>query len=214
MDNDANEQIDASQDVTTEQSSDSQEQPSYNNDPALLEENKRLKGTAAALQKKYLDSTRQKGQQTAPQDGSQNDNEVFSTAFDLALAKVRNGLEDVLPLYDGSNPGYEGEPSLPPEDIARIRKNPLAFVSATTLKQYFMDGNEQPLMLEIEQHMADRADALTAQSKVGSGKEKQVNPSPAPEAQQQPQQGSQDLWTMPIDDLEQIKDKQVAAAQA
>lgn len=197
---------------TTPDNSDNQQQL---DSQALAEENKRLKGTVSALQKKYLDSTRQRGTAQQPsQDGNQ-DAEVFSTAFDLADAKVRSGLENVIPLYDGTQPSYEGEPALSPEDIARIRKNPMAFVSLATMKQYFLDGNVEPVLLEIEQTMADRAARLSANNNKGSGG-KQVNPSPAPEAgaNQGQKQGSADLWTMPMDQLEQLKDAQVQQASA
>lgn len=184
---------------------------------ALRLENERLKGQARSVQKKYLEAVR-KGTQvpTSPSNGQgeQDGTEVFNAAMELSEAKLRNKLEsEVFPFYDGSHPDAKDLPTLPASEFARVRKNPWAFASRESLMHAMRTGDLQPALIDIEQSIADRVDEIgtpTTQPKStpkGAGI-KQVNPSPAPVGNQSQPQG-QDLWTMPMDQLESLNSKAV-----
>ncbi|MCL4483399.1 MAG: hypothetical protein M1445_12465 [Bacteroidetes bacterium] len=185
---------------------------------ALREENTRLKGTVSAINRKYMQALRQGVDQRTP--GSQGEPgeggdqfQVFSAAFDLAGARVREALErDIIPLYDGSDPSFEGQPALSPTDLARIRTNPLAFLSPRTFKALFKAQTEADVdrvievaSREIEEHMAARIDSSQEPTPKAKGaRGKQINPSPAPAVTPQGQPAGQDLWSMPLEELEKM----------
>lgn len=187
-------------------------------DPAALQqENERLKGQARSLQKKYLEAVR-KGTQVpvSPSNGQgeQDGMEVFNAAMELSEAKLRNQLETVVfPYYDGSNPDAKDLPTLPASEFARVRKNPWAFASRNSLMHAMRTGDLQPALLDIEQAIADRVEEISASPSPtlkpkGAGM-KQVNPSPAPVGGSQGQPQGQDLWTMPMDQLESLNQNAV-----
>lgn len=173
-------------------------------------ENKRLKGQISSIQKKYLDAMRKGSQTTTTPNGEGESEQQFNAAFNLAEASLRNELEaSVFPLYDGSDPTYKDQPSLEPAEMARIRKNPWVFASRESFMHALKTGDLKPALLDIEQAIADRVDSMassrTVAPKPGG---KQVNPSPAPvTAPAGP--AKQDLWSMPMEQLEALKNKQV-----
>jgi hypothetical protein len=186
--------------------------PSTPQDVNPLEiENKRLKGQISSVQKKYLEAVRNGSKTNTTQNGEQGESvQQFNAAFNLAEASLRNELEaSVFPLYDGSDPTYKDQPALEPAEMARIRKNPWVFASRESFVHALQTGDLKPALLDIEQAIADRVDAMASSRTVAPRPGgKQVNPSPAPvTAPAGP--AKQDLWSMPMEELETLKNKQV-----
>jgi hypothetical protein len=187
---------------------------------ALRLENERLKGQARSVQKKYLEAVR-KGTQVpaSTPNGEPDGTEVFNAAMELSEAKLRNRLEtEIFPYYDGTHPDAKDMPTLPSSEFARVRKNPWAFAARESLMHAMKTGDLQPALLDIEQAMADRVEEIGTATNPkptlkGAGM-KQVNPSPAPVGSQGQQPQGQDLWTMPMDQLESLNSKVVQTLSA
>lgn len=127
----------------------------------------------------------------------------YAVALEIAESRIRGSIEKIIPLY----------PEVPAEDIARIRANPMAFVSRDTM----LSGDWKTAQLEIEQALLDRADQIAAQKAAA----KPVAPTPAaPSNNPAPDSaadavspgtdGEQDLWSMPMADLEKLAMKEKA----
>lgn len=177
---------------------------------ALQTENGRLKGQTSALTKKL--TTLMRGNSNQPLnnqpnggDGGDEDTRVFEAAFELSEAKLRNELETkIFPLYDGSDPAYKDENQLPATELARIRQNPWAFASRQSLMHALKTGDLQPALLDVEEAISARVDEVgNNNNNQPRGVVKTVNPNPvAPAAPAN--QPKTDLWSMPLDQLEQL----------
>lgn len=181
---------------------------------SLQDENTRLKGQVSSVQKKYQDMVR-KGMSPNPtnpsaaQPNGNVDMQVIEAATQMAGAQVVTKLvQEIFPLYDGSNPDFANDPSLPQGELSRILRNPWAFCSQEAYWHALNSGDIQPAMLEIEQAISDRAAELASSNSKPNRIPKSVNPSPAPQgapaANGQPQLTKNDLWTMPMDQLDQL----------
>lgn len=177
---------------------------------ALQSENGRLKGQTSALTKKLTTLMRGNPNQNINNqpngEGDDENTRVFEAAAELSEAKLRNELETkYFPLYDGSDPEFANEPQLPVGEIARIRQNPWAFASRESFMTALKTGNLQPALLDIEQAIADRIDAMANNpNPQPKGVVKTVNPNPVAPAAPANQPQGQDLWSMPMEQLEQL----------
>lgn len=182
---------------------------------ALRQENLRLRGQTSALTKKLTTQMRgNPNQNFNNQPGGEGEDEntkVFEAAAELSEAKLRNELETkIFPLYDGSDPAYKDEAQLPASEVARIRQNPWAFASRQSFMTALKTGNLQPAMLDIEEAIAERVDALAANPNLKpKGVVKTVNPNPIAPAAPTKTEQKQDLWGMPLDQLEQLNSEAV-----
>lgn len=174
----------------------------------ILEQN--IKG----LNKALIDARRSSRQKTSPLDnpaGGENpfDSEAgqYAAALELSDARLRGNMEERIALY----------PELSPEELQRIRLNPWAFAS----RQSFLTGDWETALDEIEEKIANRVEELAGnptptkgQSPAGAPAPADVNANPTPEVlPEDVEPGSnedQDLWTMPLNKLERLKDKAVA----
>ena len=130
----------------------------------------------------------------------------YAISLQLATGQLSQKLENVYSLY----------PEIPATEIARIRKNPWAFAS----QESYMAGDVDTAMLEIEQNLLDRAEELSAADGTqnpnanGQPKPATINNNPTPEmAADDAEPGSeedQNPWTMPMDKLAKVKNKEVA----
>ena len=158
-------------------------QPSSQDDAAKLkEENERLKGNLAAIQRREYLNRRSIGGQGQPQPGQgQPGGQTFgniddstaqqiAVAYEVADGQLRRELEPILALY----------PELDASDLSRIRTNPWAFTS----RQSFMTGDVASALYEIEQMIAKQVeDKASTTASPGGGKGKAINPNPAPTPQ-------------------------------
>jgi len=123
----------------------------------------------------------------------------YGIAIQLATGNLRNKMEDLISLY----------PELPAEEISRIRKSPWAFAGHDS----FINADWETAALEIEQAMLTRAEEISA------SKTNQNSPIPA-DVNSNPVSGAEnsvpgneegeDLWNMPLNELEMEKNKAVA----
>jgi len=177
---------------------------------ALQNENGRLKGQTSALTKKLTGLMRGNSNQNFNnQPSGQGDDEhtrVFEAAAELSEAKLRNELETkIFPLYDGSDAAFKDEAQLPASEIARIRQNPWAFASRQSFMHALKTGDLQPAMLDIEEAISARVEeAANNNNNQPKGVVKTVNPNPVAPAAPANQPQGQDLWTMPMEQLEQL----------
>jgi len=178
---------------------------------ALRQENLRIRGQNSALTKKLTTTMRDNSNRNFnnPSGNGEGDDEgtrVFEAAFELSEAKLRNELETkILPLYTGSDPAYKDDPQLPAEEVARIRQNPWAFASRQSLMHALKTGDLQPALLDVEEAIAERVDALANNpNPQPKGVVKTVNPNPVAPATPANQPQGQDLWSMPMEQLEQL----------
>jgi hypothetical protein len=167
-----------------------------------------------ALNKALIDE-RRKGRQGSPQpigddQGNPFDSEAgrYGVALELSDSRLRGGLEERIALY----------PELPAEEVQRIRLNPWAFAS----RKSFLSGDYETVLDEIEEQIADRVEKIAENSSEQPKGQPQadgqppvsVNANPAPEGQpDEAVPGSaedQNLWTMPLDKLEALKNKAVS----
>lgn len=174
---------------------------------ALQQKFERTNGQVSALQKKINDSIKGRVTQTPAQPEGDGDDPtaIVYQAMNLAGAEIRNKLEnEIIPLYDGSNPEYQDQPTLPPDELSRIRRNPWAFVSLETQRYVLKSGDLSPAMLEIEQAMADRAEALAQSNPKPTPKipAKDINPNPVPAGTPPQEETTEDLWNMSDEELE------------
>jgi len=177
---------------------------------ALRQENLRIRGQNSALTKKLTTTMRDNSNRNFnnPSGNGEGDDEgtrVFEAAFELSEAKLRNELETkIFPLYTGSDANYKDDPQLPAEEVARIRQNPWAFASRQSLMHALKTGDLQPALLDVEEAIAERVDALANNpNPQPKGVVKTVNPNPvAPVAPAN--QPKEDLWSMPMEQLEQL----------
>lgn len=155
-----------------------------------------------ALNQKVVDLTKERNSsQQSPYLNPENGN--YSDSLKLATADLREGLEKLFTLY----------PELSPDTVSRIRSNPLGFVS----QDFFGKLNVQNALIDIETLMAREVGIVggsqqaPAQPKVPA----QVKPSAAPVGEDPQAQGptAEDLWTMPMGDLEQEAYKQLRSRQ-
>jgi hypothetical protein len=160
-----------------------------------------------ALNRALIESRRGRGQN--PQGNP--DEDMFTTpegqyaiSLQLATGNLKSGLEPIFDLY----------PEIPAEDIARIRKNPWAFASQDS----YMKGDHETALLEIEQALLERANTVSAPKQPGNTvpatTPATVNNNPTPEVPGQEATPGTDedenLWTMPMDKLVAVKNKEVA----
>jgi len=178
---------------------------------ALRQENLRIRGQNSALTKKLTTTMRDNSNRNFnnPSGNGEGDDEgtrVFEAAFELSEAKLRNELETkILPLYTGSDPAYKDDPQLPAEEVARIRQNPWAFASRQSLMHALKTGDLQPALLDVEEAIAERVDAIANNpNPQPKGVVKTVNPNPVAPATPANQPQGQDLWSMPMEQLEQL----------
>jgi len=177
------------------------------------EEIKVLKKNIQGLNKALIDSRRSGRQNNLPggnQEGNPFDTEAgqYAAALELSDARLRGNIEERLALY----------PELSGDEIQRIRLNPWAFAS----RQSFLTGDWETALDEIEEKIATRVEELSVssptqpqgQQEAGASAPATVNANPAPEgeAEEAPMGSNEDenLWTMPMDKLEALKNKAVA----
>lgn len=137
----------------------------------------------------------------------------YSVALQIATAQLFQKMEDVYALY----------PEIPQAELNRIRRNPWAYSSM----QSYQRGDVDAAALEIEQYLYDRVNEIGAgngnngqPSNPANGTQvrqqpAQVNNNPASAAEEPPVPGTSEdtnLWTMPLDKLERVKNKQLAQA--
>lgn len=178
---------------------------------ALRQENLRLRGQTSALTKKLSQSMRDRSTQNFNNQGGNGEGDdegtrVFEAAFELSEAKLRNELETkILPLYTGADPSFKDDPQLPAEEVARIRQNPWAFASRQSLMHALKTGDLQPALLDVEEAIAARVDALANNpNSQPKGVVKTVNPNPVAPVAPANQPKGEDLWNMPMEQLEQL----------
>jgi hypothetical protein len=126
----------------------------------------------------------------------------YAISLELATGALGRGLEPIFDLY----------PELPADEIKRIRMNPWAFSSYES----YRTGDWQTALLEIEQQMLERAEAIAAVKGKGQPSNQQpaqINNNPANEQVPEATSGSsedENPWTMPLDKLELKKNKELA----
>ena len=131
----------------------------------------------------------------------------YAISIKLATANLMSRLESVYSLY----------PEIPVEEISRIRRNPWAYVSNP---DFYFSGNWEDAAEDIEYYLLDRAEALKTGKPVSQGKggalpvnpvAVNANPSPEPANPNATSRTGEDQnpWTMPLDKLEQEKNKQI-----
>lgn len=131
----------------------------------------------------------------------------YAITIKLATANLAGKLESVYSLY----------PEIPAEEVARIRRNPWAYVSNSDL---YFKGDWEGAAEDIEYYLLDRAEALKAgqpaPSREGGAlpvRPVAVNANPSPEPTNPnatPGSGEdQNPWTMPLNKLEQAKNKEI-----
>ena len=178
-------------------------------DPRDVEIDK-LKGEVKTLNRSVVNARREgratKGEQTNYDAETLGTPEgQYAVSLEVADARLRGSLEDRLKLY----------PEIPVDEIARIRANPWAFAG----RKAWMEGDYEAGLDEIELMMADRIEEL---EKAKNTPDPQDNPAgdpanvtgnPAPEhiGDDAPEGSEEDanLWTMPMDKLEKLKNKKV-----
>lgn len=173
----------------------------------ILEQN--IKGLNSALIKSRQEG-RQRKSTPGGEEGNPFDTEAgqYAAALELSDARLRGNLEERIALY----------PELSSDELQRIRLNPWAFAS----RQSFLTGDWETALDEIEEKIANRVDELAAsrsqqpqgQQPNGASAPATVNANPAPEGEPEQAEpgtpGDQNLWTMPLPDLEKLKNKAVA----
>jgi len=132
----------------------------------------------------------------------------YSVALQIASAQLFQKMEDVYSLY----------PEFPATELNLIRRNPWAYASM----QSYQRGDVEAAALEIEQYIYNRVNETAnanSNSNPGNGTQvqqpAQVNNNPAVAAEEPAVPGtSEDTnpWTMPMDKLERVKNKQLAQA--
>lgn len=193
------------------QPSGSQGQGGQGNPDTGNTELEQLKANNRALNKALIEARRGQSRQNPQQ--PQGDEDPFGTpqgqyaiSLQLATGKLTQGLESVFDLY----------PEIPASEVKQIRKNPWAYASQDS----YMAGDFNTAMLEVEQYLLDRATELSGGQGNGNvvpSQQKQVpaqmNPNPPTEQAVDADPGSaedENLWTMPMDKLEKVKNKQLA----
>lgn len=182
----------------------------------------KLRGEVRVLNKSLVDSRRNSNQSNRnyPNAGGQNPNDgdngglmdtpegQYSVALQIASAQLFQKMEDVYSLY----------PEIPAAELNLIRRNPWAYASM----QSYQRGDVEAAALEIEQHVYNRVNELAQAnqpSQTGNGTQvqqpAQVNNNPAAGAEEPAVPGTSEddnPWTMPMDKLERVKNKQLAQA--
>lgn len=175
---------------------------------------KTLQENVKGLNKALIDARRSGRQGNLPNAGAGDENPFnteagqYAAALELSDARLRGNIEERIALY----------PELPADEIQRIRLNPWAFAS----RQSFLAGDWETALDEIEEKIANRVDQLSAANPVqsqgqqtpGANPPASVNANPAPEGEaEEATPGTnedENLWTMPMDKLERLKNKAVA----
>ena len=134
----------------------------------------------------------------------------YAASLQIATGTLIQKMESIYDLY----------PEIPASEIARIRKNPWAFASHDS----YITGNVDDAALQIEQALADRAAEIEREQGGQAGSQQaqrqtpaQVNSNPAQEPATDVEPGSaedEDPWTMPMDKLVKVKNKQLAKVKA
>ena len=184
-------------------------QPGSQTDPRD-EKIKTLENEVRSLNKAVIDSRRASRQNGKSPDGQESPFDTpegqYAASLEIAGAKLGRSLESIFKLY----------PEVPAEDVARVRANPWAFAS----HQSYVSGDYETAALEVEQALLERAEAIAAgktETTPPGGKTvtpASVNANPNPESAGEPAApgtvGDEDPWTMPLADLEKLKNKAVA----
>ena len=144
-------------------------------------------------------------------DGGENPFETpqgqYAITIKLAKSNLYGKMETLYSLY----------PEIPTDEIARIRRNPWAYVSNNDL---YFKGDWEGAAEDIEYYLLDRAEALKAGQPAPSREDGKLpvnpvvvntNPSAEPQNPQAAPGTGDDAnpWTMPMDKLKQEKDKAV-----
>lgn len=188
----------------------------------------KLRQDNKALNKALIDSRRNSNQNRNPlnrsgQNGQGQGQEnlmdtpegQYSVALQLATGQLREKMEDVYSLY----------PEIPATELQRIRRNPWAFAS----QKSYMAGDVDAAALEIEQALLDRAEEIKAAKAGGNNQPSQpangqqangrqpaqINNNPAGGDQEPAAPGTAEdtnPWTMPMEKLARVKNKQLAQA--
>ena len=169
---------------------------------------KKLEDNIRGLNKALIDA-RRSGRQTKPIGDNLSENPFdseagqYAASLELSDARLRGNMEERLALY----------PELSGEELQRIRLNPWAFAS----RQSFLTGDWETALDEIEEKIATRVEELArseqpqGQTPPSAPAPATVNANPAPAEQAEPgTPEGQDLWTMPLGELEKLKNKAVA----
>lgn len=153
-------------------------------------------------------SSQPKGNQPQPgQDPNQNGygfdtpEGQYAAALQIADAQVRKGLEDRIDLY----------PEVDSKDLAQVRKNPWAFAS----HEAYITANVEQALSDIEYHLLDLAEAKAgnpASPTNPTPASVNGNPAPVPPPVNVAPGTEEDTnpWTMPLDKLEKVAQKEVA----
>lgn len=159
-----------------------------------------------SLNQAVIDS-RRSGNRNQPgntPEGNDPNMDQYAMALEVAENRLRSGLEPILKLY----------PEIPASEIARVRSNPWAFAG----RESMLSGDFSTALLEIEQALLDRATELGGQPANGQTPANgqpapaNLNNNPAPAAPETDPAQGQDLWSMPMEELEKLKNKEVAKA--
>lgn len=175
-------------------------------DPWAAKE-KQYQDQIKALNKAVIESRRSGGnsnrQPAAPGTDDPQDqlSQQYAMAIEVAENRLRSGIEPVFGLY----------PEVPAKIVSQIRSNPWAFSS----RQSFLSGDFETAKMEIEQYLLDLAEEGKPTDGQGANQPAPANLSnnPTPGNQDDPaNQPEENLWAMPIDQLEKLKEKELAKA--
>lgn len=151
---------------------------------------------------------RGQGNQSQNQDGSpfESPEGQYAISLQLATAELGRQMEDIYDMY----------PEVSAKEIAQIRRNPWAYTSHDN----YIQGNVEGAKIDIETHLLSRATELSGGQggQNGNGVPQgnppaRINSNPAQETPNQAEPGSpedQDPWTMPMDQLEKAKNRELA----
>ena len=175
-------------------------------DPWAAKE-KQYQDQIRALNKAVIESRRSGGnsnrQPAAPGESDPNDQltQQYEVALEVAENRLRAGIEPVFGLY----------PEVPAKVVSQIRSNPWAFAS----RQSLLSGDFETAKMEIEQYLLDLAEEGKPADGQGANQPAPANLSnnPTPGNQDDPaNQPEENLWAMPMDQLEKLKEKELAKA--
>lgn len=132
----------------------------------------------------------------------------YGMALQVATGQIRGKMEDVFSEY----------PEVSQEVLARIRKNPWAYTTQEAYMNADVDAGLEDIALYLLEEVERSNQNNPANTNADQGKPPvspaRVNANPAPEPTGEgATQTEEDLWNMPLSDLQKRKDKALAQAQ-
>lgn len=178
----------------------------------MREQNRAL--NRALVESRRTSNQNRNNQNAQGQDGNANTFDTpegqYAASLQIATGTLIQKMESIYDLY----------PEVPASEISRIRKNPWAFASHDS----YITGNVDDAALQIEQALADRAAEIEREQGGQAGSQQaqrqtpaQVNSNPAQEVMDDAEPGSaedNDPWTMPMDKLAKLKNKELAKVKS